>query len=316
MPDFRALAVNVAQQYHLDPNIFVRQIQAESNFDPNARSPAGAVGLGQLMPATAQMLGVNPNDPVQNLHGAAAYMASLLHHNGGSYARALSAYNSGRPDAYLDPHFAGGQTYNYVKHILGGQDVRAPGSPAVTSTALRQVAQTVPDPAAEKRVVLANFLEKQDPGSLLLRLGVVSPNEATTRQVTKLVPSQQSPAVGDGPTRTSKGNFKIGAFEGTPVATWMIPALKYARAHGWTGKLTSGVRTFQQQAALYANRANNPNPVAKPGTSSHEIGNGGAFDATSPQQLAQVLKGFRGRRPVWAPTVGLNDPVHFSLSGR
>ena len=65
--DYVELARQKALKYGLDPNLFVRQIQAESSFNPNAVSSAGAIGLGQIMPDTAKELGINPEDPDQNL---------------------------------------------------------------------------------------------------------------------------------------------------------------------------------------------------------------------------------------------------------
>jgi len=76
--DYRSLAYQTAQKYGINPDLFVRQIQAESAFNPAAVSSAGAIGLGQLMPATAKELGVDPTDPAQNLEGAARYMKQLL----------------------------------------------------------------------------------------------------------------------------------------------------------------------------------------------------------------------------------------------
>lgn len=114
----------------------------------------------------------------------------------------------------------------------------------------------------------------------------------------------------------SASDKRVANFEGTPVQAWMLPALAYARQHGWKGRLTSGVRTTELQKTLYARYQAGGNIAAKPGQSNHEIQNGGAFDATDPQQLWDVLQGFKGRRPIWAPTVGLRDSVHFSATGR
>lgn len=68
---------------------------SESGFDPAAVSPAGAIGLMQLMPQTARELGVDPRDPEQNLRGGAAYLRQQLDRFGGDLERALAAYNAG-----------------------------------------------------------------------------------------------------------------------------------------------------------------------------------------------------------------------------
>ncbi len=119
--DYRQLAYQTAQKYGIDPDLFVRQIQAESAFRPNAVSSAGAIGLGQLMPATAKELGVDPTDPVQNLEGAARYMKQQLDRFGDP-ALALAAYNAGPSrvaKANGVPNIT--ETQNYVAKILGGK---------------------------------------------------------------------------------------------------------------------------------------------------------------------------------------------------
>ena len=119
--DYRQLAYQTAQKYGIDPDLFVRQIQAESAFRPDAVSSAGAIGLGQLMPATAKELGVDPTDPVQNLEGAARYMKQQLDRFGDP-ALALAAYNAGPSrvaKANGVPNIT--ETQNYVAKILGGK---------------------------------------------------------------------------------------------------------------------------------------------------------------------------------------------------
>lgn len=129
--NLRQAAAAAAQKYGVPVPVFLRQIQQESGFNPNARSSAGAQGIAQFIPSTAKAYGLsNPYDPLASLDAAARYDASLIHQYG-SVARALSAYNSGRPDAYKDPNFAGGQTYNYVRTILGGAP--AAGTPPLPS---------------------------------------------------------------------------------------------------------------------------------------------------------------------------------------
>lgn len=79
--------------------LFRANIAIESNFRQSARSPVGAIGLGQLMPATAAQLGVDPFDSEQNLHGSARYLlAQMLRFR--SAELALAAYNAG-PDAVV-----------------------------------------------------------------------------------------------------------------------------------------------------------------------------------------------------------------------
>ena len=105
----------------VDPNLLTGLIRAESNFDPNAGSPAGAQGLTQLMPGTAASLGVtNPLNPVQSIEGGARYLRQQLDHFGGDVTKALAAYNAG-PGAV--ERFGGvppyEETQNYVRRVLG-----------------------------------------------------------------------------------------------------------------------------------------------------------------------------------------------------
>jgi len=84
--------------HSLDPLLLASLVQIESAWDADAVSPSGAVGLGQLMPFTAEGLGVDPADPHQNLQGAARMLAGLLRewqHLDNPRASALSGYNSG-----------------------------------------------------------------------------------------------------------------------------------------------------------------------------------------------------------------------------
>jgi soluble lytic murein transglycosylase-like protein len=88
------LAEQDAVQAGIPPNLFVRQMQEESGFHPNAQSSAGAEGIAQFMPDTAAGLGIDPWNPVQALQAAAHLMAAYARHYG-SYTKALAAYNCG-----------------------------------------------------------------------------------------------------------------------------------------------------------------------------------------------------------------------------
>lgn len=106
-----------ARQYGIDPAIFVRQIQQESGFNPAAVSSAGALGIAQIMPATARGWHVNPRDPIASLRAAARAMASYVRRYG-SYRNALVAYNAG-PGA-VGRGTLPAETQNYISSILGG----------------------------------------------------------------------------------------------------------------------------------------------------------------------------------------------------
>lgn len=87
---------DAALRHGLDPGVFRNLIRTESSFRANAISPAGAVGLSQLMPATTKDMGVkDPLDIDQNLEGGAKYLRQMLDRYNGNYELALTAYNAG-----------------------------------------------------------------------------------------------------------------------------------------------------------------------------------------------------------------------------
>ena len=186
MVDYRAAAVELAQKYGLDPNLFVRQIQQESGFNPEARSPAGALGLAQLMPGTALDMGVMRIDPMQNLEGGAKYMRMLLDRYKGNYQLALAAYNAGMGN--VDKH--GGippfqETQSYVSRILGTQPMATqPGNTQQGGPAVDQYAQ----PPQQKGIL--SYLtdpEKRAKLGLVLSSLASTPNAGVQQMLTNKI---------------------------------------------------------------------------------------------------------------------------------
>jgi soluble lytic murein transglycosylase-like protein len=116
--NWKIIVTTIADQHGIDPVLFEALVWQESRWSANARSPKGAIGLTQLMPGTAQQLGVNPLDPVANLEGGARYLKTMLTQFNGDVNLALAAYNAGPMRIYQYggiPPFT--ETRNYVASI-------------------------------------------------------------------------------------------------------------------------------------------------------------------------------------------------------
>lgn len=143
-----------ARRFNVRPDLVRAIVQVESGFDPYARSPKGAMGLMQLMPATAYEMGVrNPYHPAENIRGGVAYLRQLLDRYDGNEELALAAYNAG-PEAVARygnqvPPYR--ETQNYVRQISARTsiwDARTQGAPN------RPTSQSSSKPAPSKRTVL------------------------------------------------------------------------------------------------------------------------------------------------------------------
>lgn len=117
--EYLEVAKAAARKHGVPEDLFLRLVQQESGWNAVAVSVKGATGLAQLMPGTATKLGVDINDPEENLDGGARYLR-MMYDQFGSWKLALAAYNAG-PGAVEEhegiPPYA--ETENYVKAILG-----------------------------------------------------------------------------------------------------------------------------------------------------------------------------------------------------
>ena len=156
------LIMQTARRYGVDPALAVEVGYAESRFNQAAVSPAGAIGVMQLMPATAAWLGVNPYILEQNIDGGVRYLKMQLDRFG-DVASALAAYNWGpeRVAAAIVQYAANwltrapAETQAFVHGILArlGQWVEQPGVPTLTEIN-QQVEQFRALPPTEQTLLL------------------------------------------------------------------------------------------------------------------------------------------------------------------
>ena len=129
----------VSSHYQVNPKLVHALIRVESNYDPSAVSSKGAMGLMQLIPATAQRFGVqNPFDPTQNIQGGVSYLKYLLHLFGGNLPLSLAAYNAGEERVIRSGGIPAIQeTEHYVRAITRMYNSKDAGSAAAAVPAAR-----------------------------------------------------------------------------------------------------------------------------------------------------------------------------------
>ena len=165
--DYRAIATQIAQQEGVPVDLFMRMIGQESAWQPGAVSPKGASGLAQLMPGTARELGVDPNDPIQNMTGGARYLRQQLD----AFGRpdlALAAYNAGpgavRKYGGIPPYQ---ETQDYVRKILGSNEGQA-----VSDATMAALGKPSMQGRASTQGEAPMMQEEQQPRGLLGTLGI------------------------------------------------------------------------------------------------------------------------------------------------
>ena len=162
--EFDTLIAHHASEHALSPDFVRAVIQAESAFNPGARSPKGAMGLMQLMPATAAHYQVtNAYDPAQNIRAGVAYLKSLLTRFNNDISLALAAYNAGpgAVEKYGNAVPPYKETRSYVARIKANTPTQAALPTRVIRTVQVVNGQTVVrytnKPAADPPVVTASY---------------------------------------------------------------------------------------------------------------------------------------------------------------
>jgi soluble lytic murein transglycosylase-like protein len=133
--DIDSAIEQAAARHNVDPNLVRAVVKVESNFNPNAVSRKGAMGLMQLMPSTARQLKVNnPFDPEQNVDAGVRHLKQLLESYGGDIKLTLAAYNAGAGAVARSsgvPRYA--ETQNYVRRITNLYYGNSASSPSEVS---------------------------------------------------------------------------------------------------------------------------------------------------------------------------------------
>ena len=129
---FLPIIINASKRYNVDPDLVQAIIMAESSYNPSAVSCKGAVGLMQIMPATATSLGVeDPYDPEDNVNGGVKYLKWLLNQFDGDMMLAVAAYNAGRTNVqkyqgvppYKDTQYYVKKVFEYYEHYQGNVNI-------------------------------------------------------------------------------------------------------------------------------------------------------------------------------------------------
>jgi hypothetical protein len=211
--------------------------------------------------------------------------------------------------------------------VAGCGQTAAPGG-AVAKAAKVKVAAKPRSAPAQPRGVVARIDASSDAVLAEGKVHIASgaPSDAEIRREIKaarragiVLPSGESVASFENAPSNSGGPVQVQAPvaawnpRSKQIADWIIPILEWASLHGWTGTVTSGYRSYYEQAQLNAAGAYS----ALAGRSNHEttVYPGGAVDVTTPSQLISVLRTYPGPVKLVGGVLGPIDPEHFSATG-
>jgi hypothetical protein len=214
--NLRAQGQQIARAQGIPWNVFNAMIQKESEWNPNAKSVAGAIGLGQLMPGTAQGLGVDPQDPGQNLLGAAKYLHQQ-YQKFGRWDLALAAYNAG-PGAVSKyggvPPYQ--ETQDYVRDIMGNAKTPTSAAPLSAPVSGRAQPGSMPLPQGASPQELLDFAAPTDASAKILdRLGGTAGSASRAAQAEVQMPQIQKPTMLPGPK--GEGDSKPDPYNPKPL---------------------------------------------------------------------------------------------------
>ena len=137
----------------IDPAIIAGLIETESNWNPNAISPAGAKGLAQFMDPTAAEFGVNVNDPTSSIQGAAKYLKYLVDYFNGDLRLAIFAYNGGMGNIqrYGGPIPGNAENQEYYGKVIKAAGKYGYGKQALSEPAVMRpsISSQIPEPEPE-----------------------------------------------------------------------------------------------------------------------------------------------------------------------
>jgi Transglycosylase SLT domain len=183
--DLNQVVNSASAAYHLDPDLVNSVIHAESGFNARAISPKGAQGLMQLMPSTANELGVNNAfNPQQNVGGGSRYLRELLERYNFDLVKALAAYNAGpeRVDQYHGvPPFR--ETRAYVARIIKDYNRKVAAQEKAEARARKQAASQSPKPAPAKKPAANSATAHKQPAKSAPQLAAGSSNASSSSPV-------------------------------------------------------------------------------------------------------------------------------------